>query len=138
MSDYILEQVCAIKRKAVAWLEDYTKLETSQIDAEELGAVADVVKDLFEAEKYAREACYYKSVTDAMKDTPEGDAHIKDVNREYNDKYSENYNMAHRPVAISDRMYDTITTARDIWNEADPNNRDKMKTEFRKLVDEME
>lgn len=57
-------------------LIDAVKMEVAKgvqnIDAEELGEVIDMIKDLAEAEKACMEACYYENVTEAMSEDGEG------------------------------------------------------------------
>lgn len=46
------------------------------MDAEEAGAVTDMIKDLAEAEKECWEAAYYKSIVEAMKKSEEGEGRM--------------------------------------------------------------
>ena len=56
-----------IKRKVIERLERaVTEGGPDRMDVEEVGALADIVKDLSESAKECNEAEYYKSVTDAM------------------------------------------------------------------------
>lgn len=46
---------------------------TDQINTKEFGEVVDMIKDLTEAEKNKMEACYYKSIIQAMEDSEYGE-----------------------------------------------------------------
>ena len=45
----------------------------SQVDTKEFGDVADVIKDLCEAEEKIYKACYYKSIVEAMEEEDKKD-----------------------------------------------------------------
>lgn len=65
-----LKEVCDLKeslmKKLKMWLEQDPNAST-----EEAGAIVDMIKDLSEVEKNAYEACYYKLIAKAMKDSGE-------------------------------------------------------------------
>lgn len=55
------------------------------VDASEMGAVVDMIKDLAQAEKDCMEACYYSSVIEAMEDGGEDDGPYGYNRRRYAD-----------------------------------------------------
>lgn len=65
------ERVCAIKDKALSLVETQLNGDLSQVDAKELGEVADIAKDMAEVMKLMEETCYYHKVTEAMEESSE-------------------------------------------------------------------
>ncbi len=65
---YECKSICEIKEKLESWVKETMDQGPQHIDAGELGEVIDMIKDMAEAKKYMAEACYYKSVTDAMEE----------------------------------------------------------------------
>jgi hypothetical protein len=62
----MVEKIKANKDRVLAYME--TRLAQPQMNVREMGELADIVKDLAEAEKYCWEAQYYRTVTEAMED----------------------------------------------------------------------
>lgn len=71
--DYNLDKICKLKEKYTEWFEMASAKGPESIDAKEAGEVADIIKDLAEAERNCREACYYKTVTEAMEEHDDGE-----------------------------------------------------------------
>lgn len=67
--NYICEELTKLQMKALNWLDTMSSMDTEAIDVMELGAVTDVVKDLFQAEKYLMETCYYKTKIEDMSES---------------------------------------------------------------------
>ena len=75
-----IDKLCEMKEKLVEFVESHISGEgLSMLDTRELGEAIDMIKDLADAEKNCWEACYYKSVVEAM------------------DEYSENPRMGYNP-----------------------------------------
>lgn len=64
-------ELCRIKDQAISWMNSAIGMGVENIDAKEVGEVADIIKDMCEAEKYLHEACYYEQVVKAMKEEAE-------------------------------------------------------------------
>lgn len=63
----MVEKIYDIKNKALQRMEQaIAERGVDRMDVKEMGELADIVKDLSEAEKACWEAEYYRSVTDAM------------------------------------------------------------------------
>lgn len=58
--------ICRIKDSAICWMQTAIGQGMECLDAKEVGEVADIIKDMCEAEKYVMESEYYKKVTEAM------------------------------------------------------------------------
>lgn len=78
--NYICEELTKLQMRALNWLDNMSSMDTEAIDVMELGAVTDVVKDLFQAEKYLMETCYYKSKIEDL-DEPEAEAEAETVTK---------------------------------------------------------
>lgn len=63
-----IDTICAIKERLADALNMQIAHGVENLDAKEAGEVADMIKDLAEAEKNCYEACYYKMSVEAMKD----------------------------------------------------------------------
>ena len=66
----MVEEIYKLKNKILTHVEDRTR-DMNRIDVKEVGELVDMVKDLAEAEEKCWEAAYYRSVTNAMKDSSE-------------------------------------------------------------------
>lgn len=153
------------------------------VNTEEAGQVADIIKDMSETEKNLYEANYYKLVSESMeeKSKPENknrrmgynwnekpyiDAYLHDpdfeddmrygynatgyngsasmrnsrmgyVDWEGSDEYMEakrHYSETHSSADREKLMKETINTFKEMWGDADPVQRSKMKTELSALV----
>lgn len=207
--DKKLDELCELKEQMIDWIGTYIKSGPDHIDIKELGEAVDIVKDFAETEKYCREACYYKTVTEAMEEEsemeegrfgynrshmsngqfaskgrgtmygyrpmvdqePYVDAYLHDPNfarnmrmgyREMvgnnydqnNSRYGASYNnyreakkhytqtnsasdKAEMETFSNEHLADVSTTLREMWKDADPNLRKRMKAELTGLVGEM-
>lgn len=104
--------ICEIKEK----LEELVKSELEQgpqyVNTMELGEVVDMIKDMAQAKKYLMEACYYKSVAEAMEDGTEPYGYTPDlwkrmyIHKPYMDQsYDDNYRMGY-PMDKVDWQYE--------------------------------
>lgn len=66
-----MEPIKATKDKLVDALNGKIAEGIDKLDAEEVGEVTDMIKDLAEAQKLCWEACYYKSIVEAMEKSDE-------------------------------------------------------------------
>lgn len=64
--DYCLEEICSMKETAVEWMKAEMCKGVAECSLPELSEVADVIKDLAEAEKLTKEAQYFCNVNEAM------------------------------------------------------------------------
>lgn len=63
----MVEKIKEIKDKTLAFMErELTKYGSDRMDVKQMGELADIVKDLAEAEKSCWEAEYYRTVSEAM------------------------------------------------------------------------
>lgn len=67
------KDICEIKENLVAALKMHINHGIDQADAKEAGEVADIIKDLAEAEKACYESEYYKTVIKAMHEKGENE-----------------------------------------------------------------
>lgn len=71
--DKKLRDITEVKETLVSWMKNETAKGCAEADGKELGEVADMIKDLAEAECYCMKACYYKKITEAMDEYEEGE-----------------------------------------------------------------
>ena len=57
-----------MKKTLCCWVEGAISSGESNVNASELGAAVDMIKDIACAQKDIWESCYYKTVVDAMKE----------------------------------------------------------------------
>lgn len=66
--DEMMDTICDLKCTLTNLIAGEMSKDLHLIDTEELGMIADILKDLSEVERNSREACYFKTVTKAMKE----------------------------------------------------------------------
>lgn len=64
------------KEKLVDALKGKVAMGIEELDAQEVGEVTDMIKDLAEAEKECWEAAYYKSIVEAMEKAEDGEGRM--------------------------------------------------------------
>lgn len=85
----MVHKIAELKNKVLEHMEKNISDQGGRIDSNEMGKLADIVKDLAMAEKECWEASYYEAVTEAMDAqgyTPEGmgyDGMVYDGQRGY-------------------------------------------------------
>ena len=178
------DKMYEIKNKLISQATEQLNHNLECVDTNELGEVVDMIKDIAEYERNMYEACYYKSVTEAMhgyegrrgyvpmeldeesdweylmpdskrriryNQVMDGlDRKIKDYDDRYGRSYNE-YRDAKRHYTESHSMTDKnemdqharehvdsmISSMREIWEEADPELRRRMKDDMTRLLNEM-
>lgn len=175
--------ICAMREKLINWTKEAMEGDISSVDAYELGAAIDMIKDTYEMEYYCSKKKYYDSVTEAMEDygdderfkmgrsgmmrvlpetehrwdPDEYDMYARmgysghrvpssDMGRNW-DKYLDARRHYNATKSDSDRMEmstnaqlhmgQTIATLREMWHDADPDLKQKMKKDFTALLQEM-
>jgi hypothetical protein len=177
--------ICMMREKLMSWTKEAMNGNPSEINAQELGEVVDMIKDTYEMEYYCAKRKYYEEKIGAMENY-EGDERFKmgrsgmmrvlpeydhrnqrfdpdeyniysrmgysgraphsDMGRNW-DKYLDARRHYNATKSDSDRMEmstsakmhigETIATLRDMWHDADPDLREKMKKDFSSLLQEM-
>lgn len=64
--EYCLERMKSIQKKLLNGLDCALDKGVENVNAQEAGEIADMIKDLSEAEEKCHKACYYKSIYEAM------------------------------------------------------------------------
>lgn len=108
--DMIDEQICNLEDILI---QKTCQQDINAVDVHEMGAAIDMIKDLAEYKRNIYEAYYYKSIVGAMAgkdDTEHG---------------------------TDDNIDDIVETIKDIWNEADPEHRQLMKSKVSELLNIM-
>ena len=164
MKEYDLMDICDLKSDLIKNLRMNFAAGLDRVDTDEAGKVIDMVKDLAEAEYYLSivEAMEHseKSKNTWTKGSEEyfPHEHEREYNREdsrnveskhgrtFDDymKYKRYYTETKSPsqkdemdAKANEYVGETLTTIRDIWKDADPEMRRRLKAEFVKLVNEM-
>lgn len=115
MSDTCMKQLYDMKKALVDYTMEVVDCGLDQVDTHELGEVVDVIKDLYQAEKYCYEACYYKSKVD---DSP--------------------YTLDRSQWVYTDNDADeAMNTLKAIWGSSTSESKIKMKSNLTKLLEEM-
>lgn len=114
MSDTIWE----IKERLENALHDQVSNNMAGLNVDEAGKVTDMIKDLAQAAKYSAEACYYKTITDAMHDE-----------HEEHEAQSKN--------GHSWTVKDHMNSLKELYGSADPATKKQMKADVAKLLNEM-
>lgn len=175
--------ICMMREKLMSWTKEAMSGNPSEINAQELGEVVDMIKDTYEMEYYCAKRKYYEEKISTMEghdgderfkmgrsgmmrvlpemdrrwDPDEYDVYARmgysgrhattsemgrnwdkylDARRHYNATKSDADRME---MSTSAKMHigETIATLRDMWHDADPDLREKMKKDFSALLQEM-
>lgn len=111
-ADICLTEISDMKKFLVKELHrEMTEDNFSSLDTQETGEVIDMIKDLAAAERYCAQACYYNTVTEAMKDSSD------------------------EPTDTT--FASSIANIRDIWSRSNVETRKRMKDQLTKLSSEM-
>lgn len=136
------------------------------VDTAEAGQVVDMIKDIAQCEKYCWEAEYYRTVVEAMEEEeddesermgytrrpkarydankyarpykdqmPYIDGYLNDSNFRENMRMGYDHHDLHK--TDSERITDMMANIREIWRRADPQLKERMKTDFNALIGEM-
>lgn len=184
-----IKDICSMQETIISCLKSSVDGGLSNVDTDEAGKVADIIKDFSQTEKYFWEAKYYKLVCKAMEEKsdvqhgsnygysprvtgtyrmgykpyldqepyikgylhdPDFENNMRQGYNEYGMPYTE-YMTARRHYSESKSMTDrtqmdthakehidqTIETIEDIWEDATPELKLKMKAELKALYDSM-
>lgn len=159
------EAICMMKEQLAACLHEHMSKGLEQMDTHEAGEVVDMIKDLAEAEYYESVVEAMDEENDRAGYTPhktsrktryrEEDERLMDMLRRdssgmYGRAYEEYqglrryYTETHNPryktemdAHASEHVGNTLTTIREIWKNADPELRQRMRGDFTALVNEM-
>lgn len=101
--------ICEMRKKLIEWTKEAMSGSPNSVDTQELGEVIDMIKDIYQLEYYCAKTKYYESDSDRMEMSTSAKMHIGE----------------------------TIATLRDMWHDADPDLREKMKKDFSALLQEM-
>ena len=132
----MVQRIAEEKNRILEYLgKSIDKYGPDKMNVEEIGKLADAVKDMAEAEKACWEAEYYQSVTEAMDSRgymPEmdyGDGMMRgyrrrgyNPNRDSRGRYSRGY-------------HEDMEAIRQSMGSASPEEREKMKRELRQMLD---
>lgn len=157
-----VEDLGTMKEKLMEWTKQAMAPGPESINTDEMGKVVDMIKDLAEAEKDCWKACYYKLVTEAMEEgegMPELPEWMPTDRAGYDNwRYSSGrfapkgrghrsgYTPYHMPP--DGRMgyphedpemqaEHMINTLKEIWKEADPDLRQRIKKDLNSLTGSM-
>lgn len=163
MKEYDLNDICELKADLIKSLQMNFAAGLDHVDTDEAGKVIDMVKDLAEAEYYLSivEAMEHPEKSKSTW-TKNGEEHRPREQDRYDREDARNVESKHGRIyddyMKSKRYYtetkspsqkdemdakaneyvgETLTTIRDIWRDADPEMRRRLKAEFVKLVNEM-
>lgn len=68
-----MKEICGMKEKLTSWAKGEMDRGKESVDAEEMGKVIDMIKDLSKVEKDCWEAMYYEKIVGAMEDAKKED-----------------------------------------------------------------
>lgn len=164
MNDFKMKELAEAKSVLIsAFKSQIANIESA--DTKELGEVADMIKDLADAEKNCYEACYYKTVIEAMEDGKE-DRYGYSMPRT-NYRMSGSGHMGYKPMIdqepyingylhdpnFKDNMYDrsdrygyikpenmnnAMNSIKSMWNGSDPEMRMQLKRELSTMLGDLE
>lgn len=85
-----MSEICQIEKDLIAALRTVVShgVFSKEVDTKELGELVDMVKDMAETKRNCWEACYYETVTEAMKEYDEEDMMGYNPNRYASGRYA--------------------------------------------------
>lgn len=97
-----LKELCEMKESIISCFKAQLAMGVDNIDTHEAYEVTDIIKDMFEAEKYAWESCYYKTVVEAMSEESNDERYGYNPRRGSNGRFMPKYyagdgSMGYRP-----------------------------------------
>ena len=134
----MVERIYDAKRRVLEYADkELDKYGKDRMDVAEMDKLADIIKDLSEAEKACWEAEYYRSVTEAM----EGSSGYDGMPRHTPMGYSPHrdsmgrYTGGRRGYGGSYGYHENLEGLREQFGKASPDEREKMKREMRQIID---
>ena len=147
-----IQRIRCLREKLINHVETALAMPVELIDAEELGQLVDMIKDLAEAEKclcgysqrhyqysmpqIQREYSYYPQQSESQNSYHDTESEYETARRHYHETKS----IDDKRV-MDDRANEHVQKAmrdiRDIWTEADPTMRQKIKNSVNTLMNEM-
>ena len=134
----MVELISDEKNKVLEYMKkSLDKYGPDKMNVEEVGKLADAIKDMAEAEKACWEADYYRSVTEAMEGQagymPDGMGYVRgrmgyNPNRDSMGRYAR---RGYGGYGYHEHMQDI----RSEMQSASPEEREKMKRELRQMLD---
>ena len=132
----MVERIAEDKNKVLEYMgKSLQKYGPDKMDVAEMDKLADIVKDLAEAEKACWEAEYYRSVTEAMESSgymPEGMGYQGGQGRM---GYNPNRDSMGRYSRGRRGYHEGMDGLRADMQAASPEEREKMKRELRQMLD---
>lgn len=158
MNDLKMRDISEMKSTLVSYLKSQLDGKLAEVDTEEAGKVADIIKDLADAEKNCYEACYYKTVIDAMEEgkvpeyenfgyTPRRNSRGQFMSsrmgyKPYMDQepYVDNYINNRRMMGYVDPndMESAMSQVKMMWDASDPNSRLALKADLKKMLNDLD
>lgn len=132
----MVEKISEDKNKILEYMgKTIDKYGPDKMNVEEVGKLADAIKDMAEAEKACWEAEYYRSVTEAMESSgymPEGMGYQGGQGRM---GYNPNRDSMGRYSRGRRGYHEGMDGLRADMQAASPEEREKMKRELRQILD---
>ena len=134
----MVSRIYDAKARVLSYMDsEFEKYGKDRMDVNEMERLADVVKDLSEAEKLCWEAEYYRSITEAMGDGqgygmgygPQGGQMGYNPNRDSMGRYS------HGRRGYGMGYHEHMEDIRTAMQSASPEEREKMKRELRQMAE---
>lgn len=76
------KKICEMREHLIDAAKAQMDSGIERIDTDEMGKVIDMIKDLYQAEKYRNESCYYASIVEAMEESSEDETSGKSTHFE--------------------------------------------------------
>lgn len=145
----MVEKIAENKNRILEYMgNNLDKYGPDKMDVAEMGKVADIIKDLAEAEKFCWEAEYYRSVTEAMESAgymPEGMGYdgmgydgghrALESGRRALMGYNANRDSMGRYSHGRRGYHEGLDALRTQMQSATPEEREKLKREMRQMLD---
>lgn len=123
----MVEKIKQVKDQILQHMErELTKYGGDRIDVKQMGELADIVKDLAQAEELCWQAEYYRSVSEAMENNSSGYGMMSNARRGYGGSPANGNGMMNH--------VDPFSTIRDMLATANPELRAQIRNELTSLT----
>lgn len=134
----MVDKIREMKDQALRRMEQaVSERGVERVDVGEMGKLADIVKDLAEAEKSCWEAEYYRSVTEAMGGDSMGYSQGRGYQMGYRGQPRDSMGQytSRRGYSDSYGYGDPLGDVRQMMETADPKEREQLRMQLRKMTE---
>lgn len=154
MYDFKMKEIHETMCDLMGKFKTFMSGDIKEVETKEAGEIADIIRDLSETEKNCYEACYYKTVIEAMEEEKSSKFGYN-PNRNNMGQYAPSNSYGYKPMVDQEPYIDAYTHGRMgyidprnvnnamsdlkyMWKNADPERRMSLKKEIATMFDDID